>query len=114
VKETISKVVFMANLAYYDKCRELKGTLDPKNVDLDAYCYFELDEVPDTFDFSKPNNRVASPLFRKRELQKALCFVKPPGMSDYETRQAESSALEAVCECLKAYGIISHVRWSYH
>jgi hypothetical protein len=106
---------FIANKAFYDNCEELRGKsseLPPQ--DLDAYAHFELVAVPEHIDFGSKSKKFNSPITRKNEFGKYLCFITPPDLDLIEKKEAERVGPKAVVDALKEFGIESRVRWNFH
>lgn len=113
--ESVSKIAFLANKAFYDACIELKGNVDASKVDFDSYAYFELQSVPSDIDFGSRSKTLENPKVRVKELSKYLCFLMPEDLdlNIYEKKESKAAGFNAVIRELAKYNIESRIRWSF-
>ena len=106
-----AEVAFFANKAYFDACERARGCID--QVDFDKYVDLILESVPDTIDFGSASKKFRGGRTRLNEFRKYLFFRMPDGLTGGESKEAESAGLEAVCACLRSYGIECRVSYSF-
>jgi len=109
----VAEAAFWANKIYFDTCENLKGKVDPKMVDFDAYPYFMLMNVPLNIDFDSKNNLFLNPKKRVQEFSKYLFFAKPKDLNIFESKDADSAGLLAVCDYLISNGFECRVDWQF-